>query len=182
MHDLEGDQLVIGRRTSGDEEEGGVAAVDDFGVCRNEQDVSSVGRLMSESQLCCDVGLCGILVCCLPTFVFQEIAHPRPAGQHELSHILDDLGFILWRKSGEPLCKALESRNVVSKTKLLQASASEAARSQSRRRVGDDEPLCPGGRAESGSWRGSAQVARTGSIQPYWIAIVKIWGGGRLGG
>lgn len=120
-------------------------------------------------------------MCCLPTFVFQEIAHPRPAGQHELSHILDDLGLILWREGGKPLCKTLESRNVVSKTELLQASASEAARSQSRSRVGDDEPLCPGGRAESGSWRGSAHVGRAGSIRPYWIAIVKVWGGGRRG-
>ena len=33
VHDLEGDELVVGGVGGGDEEEGGVAAVDDFGVC-----------------------------------------------------------------------------------------------------------------------------------------------------
>jgi hypothetical protein len=37
------------------------------------------------------------------TFVFKEIAHPRPTGEHKLSHILDDLGLLLGRESGEPL-------------------------------------------------------------------------------
>lgn len=41
------------------------------------------------------------------TFVFEEIAHPRPAGQHKLSHILDDLGLLLGGESGEPLGEAL---------------------------------------------------------------------------
>lgn len=33
MDDFEGDELVVGRVGGGDEEEGGVAAVDDFGLC-----------------------------------------------------------------------------------------------------------------------------------------------------
>jgi uncharacterized membrane protein len=36
VHDLKGDQLVIGRGASGDEEERGISAVDDFGVCRRQ--------------------------------------------------------------------------------------------------------------------------------------------------
>ena len=35
VHDFEGDELVVGRIGGGDEEEGGVAAVDYFGVCRS---------------------------------------------------------------------------------------------------------------------------------------------------
>lgn len=34
MHDLEGDQLVVGGGAAGDEEEGGIATVDDLGICR----------------------------------------------------------------------------------------------------------------------------------------------------
>lgn len=33
VHDLEGDELVVGAVAAGYEEEGGVAAVNDFGVC-----------------------------------------------------------------------------------------------------------------------------------------------------
>jgi hypothetical protein len=32
MHDFEGNQLVIGGSATGDEEEGGITAVDDFGI------------------------------------------------------------------------------------------------------------------------------------------------------
>lgn len=45
------------------------------------------------------------------TFVFEEIAHPRPAGQHKLSHILDDLGFLLRRECGEPLGETLREKS-----------------------------------------------------------------------
>jgi hypothetical protein len=41
------------------------------------------------------------------TFVFEEIAHSRPARQNQLGHIFDDLGLLLGRESGEPLRKAL---------------------------------------------------------------------------
>jgi hypothetical protein len=41
------------------------------------------------------------------TFVFKEIAHPRTAGEHKLSHILDDLGLLFGRESGEPLGETL---------------------------------------------------------------------------
>lgn len=44
------------------------------------------------------------------TFVLEEIAHPRPAGQHKLSHILDDLGLLLRRESGEPLGETLREK------------------------------------------------------------------------
>ena len=33
MYHLQGDQLVIGRATAGDEEEGGISTIDDFAVC-----------------------------------------------------------------------------------------------------------------------------------------------------
>lgn len=45
------------------------------------------------------------------TFVFEEIAHPRPAGQHKLSHIFDDLGFLLRRECGEPLGETLREKS-----------------------------------------------------------------------
>lgn len=78
------------------------------------------------------------------TFVFEEIAHPRPAGQHELSHILDNLGLLLGRESGEPLGQALRRNLLV------------GFKPGGRNGVGDeDAPLCPGGRAESNSWWGS---------------------------
>lgn len=32
MHDFEGNQLVIGGRTTGDEEEGGIATVNNLGI------------------------------------------------------------------------------------------------------------------------------------------------------
>jgi hypothetical protein len=41
------------------------------------------------------------------TFVFEEVAHSRPARQNQLGHIFDDLGLLLGRESGEPLSKAL---------------------------------------------------------------------------
>lgn len=41
------------------------------------------------------------------TFVLKEVAHPRPAREHKLSHILDNLGLFLGRQSGEPFGKTL---------------------------------------------------------------------------
>jgi hypothetical protein len=35
-------------------------------------------------------------------FVFQEIAHSRASSEDQLCHIFHDLGFVLWRKCGEP--------------------------------------------------------------------------------
>lgn len=64
------------------------------------------------------------------TFVFQKIAHPRPAGQHQLGHILDDLGLLLGGESGEPLGEALERR------KSKSDWASDRGDSTSRRGLG----------------------------------------------
>lgn len=41
------------------------------------------------------------------TFVFEEVAHSRAACENQLRHVLDNLGFILWRKCGEPFSQAL---------------------------------------------------------------------------
>lgn len=41
------------------------------------------------------------------TFVFEEVAHSRAACENQLRHVLDNLGFILWRKCGEPFGEAL---------------------------------------------------------------------------
>lgn len=46
---LEGDQLVVGRGATGDEKEGGITAVDDFGICtRNNSAVKGIFK--SESK------------------------------------------------------------------------------------------------------------------------------------
>lgn len=39
MNGLEGDQLVVGRATSGDEEEGGITTVNNLGVCIRNKSV-----------------------------------------------------------------------------------------------------------------------------------------------
>jgi hypothetical protein len=39
VNGLEGDQLVVGRAASGDEKEGGITTVDDFGVCTRNKSV-----------------------------------------------------------------------------------------------------------------------------------------------
>jgi hypothetical protein len=41
------------------------------------------------------------------TLVFEEVAHASTSSQDELADILDDLRFVLGRKSGEPFCEAL---------------------------------------------------------------------------
>ena len=46
------------------------------------------------------------------TFVFEEIAHARPARQHKLSHILDDLGLFLGGESSEPLGETLREEKL----------------------------------------------------------------------
>jgi hypothetical protein len=93
VDDLEGDQLVIGRCATGDEEEGGIAAIDDFRVWQSCRDQQAVGGVRGRGEEA--------------TFVFKEIAHPRPAGEHKLSHIFDNLGLLLGRQSGKPLGETL---------------------------------------------------------------------------
>ena len=40
------------------------------------------------------------------TLVFQEVTHPRPTRQHQLSYVLDYLGFLLLRHCLEPFREA----------------------------------------------------------------------------
>lgn len=67
MDDLEGDQFVIGRCATGDEEERGIAAIDDFRVWQSGSGQQAVGVVVRDRGE-------------EATFVFKEIAHPRPAG------------------------------------------------------------------------------------------------------
>lgn len=48
------------------------------------------------------------------TLVLKKVAHPRPAREHKLGHILDDFGLFLGRESCKPLGQALQQRFVVS--------------------------------------------------------------------
>ena len=41
------------------------------------------------------------------TFVFEEVTHASTSSEHELRDVLDDLRFVLWRKSREPFCQPL---------------------------------------------------------------------------
>lgn len=66
MDNLKGDELIVGGRTAGYEKEGSVSSVDNFSVW---QKVSML-----------DVPLRKIDY----TFVFEEVAHASPSGQHEL--------------------------------------------------------------------------------------------------
>ena len=40
------------------------------------------------------------------TFIFEEVAHARPAREDKLRNVLDDLRLRLWRESREPFRKA----------------------------------------------------------------------------
>jgi hypothetical protein len=52
------------------------------------------------------------------TFVLKEIAHPGATGQDELSHILDNLGFLLRRESRKPFGKTLDRSKFASVKEL----------------------------------------------------------------
>ena len=43
--------------------------------------------------------------CC--TSIFEKITHACAAGEDELGDVLDDLGLVLGRESGEPFCETL---------------------------------------------------------------------------
>lgn len=98
------------------------------------------------------------------TFVFEEIAHARPARQNQLGHILDNLGLLLGRESGEPLGEALRRNLLV------------GFKPGGRNGVGDeDAPLCPVGRAELGSWRVSLLVfCKQAHWNSYLMGIVMV--------
>lgn len=66
MHNLKSDELVVGRVYSGDEEEGGIAAVDDFCVFAI-QSVMYRGVAARERWTL--------------TLVLQKVAHPRATSQ-----------------------------------------------------------------------------------------------------
>ncbi len=87
MDDLESDQLIICRSAPSDKEQGGITAVDYLRICKPLV-------LLIESRK-------------MPTFVFQEIAHPRPPREYELRDILDDLCFLLRGEGCEPLRQSL---------------------------------------------------------------------------
>jgi len=78
------------------------------------------------------------------TFVFEEIAHSRPARQNQLGYIFDDLGLLLGGESGEPLSKALR--------KDLLVGFKPGGPGIGVGHEDGDAPLCPVGRAGSGSW------------------------------
>jgi hypothetical protein len=65
MDNLKGDQLVVRRVTSSNEEERGIAAVYNLGVCCLSEDWPDTWIDM-------------------PTFVFQEVAHTSAASENKL--------------------------------------------------------------------------------------------------
>lgn len=115
VHDFEGDQLVVIGSASGDEEQGGIATVNDFGIWRGGELSVDCGRRKKQVQDRVQQRLPeaqrwrG-----RPTLILKEIAHPRATGQNELGHILDDLGLLLGGESSEPFGKALKQNYLVS--------------------------------------------------------------------
>lgn len=90
MDNLERDQLIVGGVAAGDEEERGVAAIDDLGIWRRA----------------CERGEDGIVSNSL-TLVLEKVAHAGAAGEHQLRDVLDDLGLVLGREGGEPFGQTL---------------------------------------------------------------------------
>lgn len=84
MDDFERNQLIVGRVASGDEEERGVAAVDDLCICML---VSRAKTLSSR----------GIL-----TLILEKVAHAGAAGKDKLRDVLDYLCLFLGCQRGEP--------------------------------------------------------------------------------
>lgn len=114
MDDFEGDQLVVGGRTAGDEEEGGIATVDDLGIYTGA--VSTEHKRIDSNR----------------TFVLKEVAHPGATRQNQLGHILDDLGLLLGGQSRKPFGEALR--------KLVSVNRAPRGDQLGGRR---HEPLCP---------------------------------------
>jgi len=83
VNDLEGDQLVIFGRTAGDEEERGISAVDDLGICSKVSASSPKQTTKGGGEL---------------TLIFEEVAHARSTSEHKLRDILHNLGLILRRE------------------------------------------------------------------------------------
>jgi hypothetical protein len=80
-----------------------------------------------------------------PTFVLEEIAHSRPAGENKLGDIFDDFCFLLGRECGEPFGETLDFN---CEPKVMCESM-----------VGDENvQLCPAVRAESGSYKRTVSV------------------------
>jgi hypothetical protein len=84
VDDFEGDELVVGRVAAGDEEERGISAIDNLGVCP-----------------CVSLAQC----CRLPdplTLILEEVAHAGAAREDELGDVFDDFGLVLGSERGEP--------------------------------------------------------------------------------
>lgn len=80
MNQLERDELVVLLSDTRNEEERGIAAIDDLRVCCgghiSEKEWEWKGKKGKGER----------------TLVLQEVAHPRSPGKDELSDVLDDLG------------------------------------------------------------------------------------------
>jgi hypothetical protein len=84
MDDFERDQLIVCGVATSDEEERGISAIDDLGVC----------ELCEPSEA---LSLLDPL-----TFILQEVAHARAAGEDELRDVFDNLGLVFGCEGGEP--------------------------------------------------------------------------------
>jgi hypothetical protein len=84
MDNFECNQLVVGRVAARDEEERGISAIDDLGVC----DLCEPSEALS---------LLDPL-----TFILQEVAHAGTAGEDELRDVFNDLGLVFGGEGGEP--------------------------------------------------------------------------------
>lgn len=84
MNDFERNQLIVSGVASGDEEERGVAAVDD--LC--------IWMLVSRAKALSSRGIL--------TLVLKKVAHAGAAGKDKLRDVLDYLCLFLGRQCGEP--------------------------------------------------------------------------------
>ena len=89
VDDLERYEFVVSRRNATDEEERSVSPVDDLGICKGKERRSSTTTCGTRGQNCQRVKV-GWIKC---TLVFQDVTHLGPPREHELRHVLDDLGF-----------------------------------------------------------------------------------------
>ena len=85
VDDFERDQLIVGGVAAGDEEERGIAAIDNFGIWELVSRAKPRPRLISKL-----------------TLVLEKVAHSCPTSQYQLRDIFDNLRLVLWRQRGKP--------------------------------------------------------------------------------